>query len=285
MNETQYLYALSLVLNKGIEDSDRTGVGTLRYPGITMRYNLQEGFPILTTKKIMFYPMVIELLWFLQGRNDHKWLTDRECNIWNDWHCNDGTIGPGYGVQWRKWPQGPVHSIDQIRFVIDEIKTNPNSRRLLVNAWNVAFLDQMALHPCHFSFQFLVTDGKLNCIIYQRSGDMFLGIPFNMASYALLTHMIAMECELIPGEVIHNIGDAHIYVNHIDQVKMQLERPQHKQPELRLSDDLFHHNGLLYYIDSFLKEKTLEEIKELIWLEDYKHEAFIRAPVAVRVES
>ncbi len=287
-NELSYLETLKKVRDFGDESTDRTGTGTIRYPGIQMRFNLQEGFPILTTKKVLFYPMLVELLWFMQGRNDLKWLQDRKCNIWNLWHNDDGTIGPGYGVQWRKAYNGPIHSIDQLKNVVNEIKTNPSSRRLMVNAWSVQQVEQMALPPCHFCFQFLVNDGTLNCMLYQRSGDMFLGVPFNIASYALLLNLIAIECNLVPGEVIHTIGDAHIYKNHLEQVEVQLSRKIHPSPILMIDDDVFpegwdaeNPRGLMYWIDNYCRHKSLDELKELFKLTNYVHEGFLKAPVAI----
>lgn len=280
-NEIQYLKALETIINNGTESPDRTGTGTIRYSGIQMRFDLSDTFPILTTKKVLFYPMVVELLWFMMGRVDHKWLQDRKCNIWNDWSVKGigaGTIGPGYGAQWRRWTPG-YH--DQLKSVIENIKSNPDSRRLIVNAWNVSCIDDMALPPCHFAFQFLVNNGKLDCILSQRSGDFFLGIPFNIASYALLTYMIAMECELIPGTLVHNVGDAHIYRNHMEQVETQLSRALRQPPRLVLSDELFSSGGLCDFIDTKMKDKTLEEIKELIKLDGYDPHPFIRATVAV----
>lgn len=279
-NENQYLQALKTIKDFGLYEPDRTGVGTFRYPGIQMRFDLTEGFPILTTKKVLFYPLVIELLWFLQGNNKVEWLQERSCNIWNAWQKDDGTIGPGYGKQWRRWPYGAVHHVDQIAKVIKDIKTNPTSRRLIVSAWNVSQLEEMALPPCHFSFQFIVIDGTLNTVLYQRSADLFLGVPFNIASYALLTELVAIECNLKVGSLIHNIGDAHIYSNHVDQVNLQLTRKPFGQPKLILSEKIFE-NGLLKWIDKKSSHLSLEEIKNLIQLDNYQHADFIKAEVAV----
>jgi thymidylate synthase len=282
LNEDEYLNALRLVRDKGIRCEDRTGVGTTRYTGVHMRFNLRDSFPILTSKKVFFSSVMVELLWFLQGRTDLKWLQDRKCNIWNEWALEDDTIGVGYGYQWRKWPKSPIRYVDQIVDVIHQIKTNPNSRRLIVNAWNTSQIDDMALPPCHFVFQFTVVDGSLNCILTQRSGDMFLGVPFNIASYALLTHLIAIECELLPGELIHNIGDAHIYNNHFDQVEEQLSRTTFSGPELVIEDEVFSdERGLMHWIDNKVKEIPLEILKDLIKLDDYKFHPYIKARVAV----
>lgn len=207
-------------------------------------------------------------------------MQDRKCNIWNQWHKEDNTIGPGYGVQWRKWPRCAIHSVDQLRKVIDDIKSNPQSRRHIVSAWNVSQLDDMALPPCHFAYQFIVINGTLNVMLYQRSGDMFLGVPFNIASYALLAHLIAKECNLELGTLVHNIGDAHIYSNHIDQVNLQLTREPKESPTLVLSDAIFE-RGLMHWIDNKLSELTLDQIKDMIKVENYQPADFIKAPVAV----
>lgn len=292
MSEQTYLDTLRDIYQRGTPTEDRTGTGTIRYPGVSMKFDLGKGFPLLTTKKVLFYPMLVELLWFLQGRNDHDWLRDRKCNIWNQWSIPENgkdTIGRGYGVQWRKWSKGAIHSVDQITEVINNIKTNPNSRRHLVSAWNVAELDQMALPPCHFSFQFIVIGNDLHCILNQRSGDMFLGVPFNIASYALLTELIARECGLRAKSLTHNIGDAHIYENHLEQVKEQLMREPKPLPKLIIDDAVFpepwegskEHRGLMYWLDQKCKELSLDQIKELFKLEGYDPHPFIKAPVAV----
>jgi len=266
-NEQSYLDALRLVKDYGIESRDRTGVGTIRYSGVQLKYHLGRGYPLLTTKKVLFYPMIVELLWFMQGKNDLKWLQDRGCNIWNHWHNDDMTIGPGYGVQWRRAYNGPIHTIDQLGEVIKEIKSNPESRRLIVNSWSVPQIDQMALPPCHFCYQFLVNNGQLDCIVYQRSGDMFLGVPFNMASYGALTTLIAIECDLMPGEITHNIGDAHIYSNHLEQVETQLSRIPFEPPVLTIDDKVFPEDwddckrGLMYWIDHTVTNLQLMTLK------------------------
>lgn len=280
LNDKAYLDSLNYVLTHGKPSKDRTGTGTLRVTGLQARYDLRAGFPLLTTKKVLYPTMLIELLWFLQGRNDLQWLQDRKCPIWNSWHDDANTIGPGYGVQWRKWPKGAIHKVDQIKEVIKSLKENPDSRRHIVNAWNVGELERMALPPCHYSFQFNVIDGVLDCILTQRSGDMFLGVPFNIASYATLMHLLAKECNLKVGELVHNIGDAHIYENHIEQVKLQLSREPMAPPSLVIDDSIYEHD-LLYWIDNKCKELSLDDINKLIYVKDYKSHAFIKAPVAV----
>ena len=288
-NELQYLNALKLIKEQGIESKDRTGIGTLRYPGITMKFDLTKGFPLLTTKKILFYPMTVELLWFLQGRNDLKWLQDRNCNIWNSWHDEDHTIGRGYGVQWRGWARGAIHKVDQLKEAITTLKTNPDSRRMLITAWNVGELENMALPPCHFAHQYIAINGTLHMIMHQRSGDFFLGVPFNIASYALLLHIIAKEVGMKVGTLTHTVGDAHIYSNHIDQVDEQLSREPLTPPELILSDGMFSQSwtdskdegGLLWWLLNKASEISLEEIKDMIKLDNYQCHSFIKAPVAV----
>jgi thymidylate synthase len=287
-NEVQYLEALKKIKADGVFELDRTGTGTIRYPGITMKFDLSDGFPILTTKKILFYPMTVELLWFLQGRNDIKWLNDRNCNIWNSWHDDKYTIGRGYGIQWRSWAKGAIHKIDQIKEAISTLKTNPQSRRIIVSAWNVGEIENMALPPCHFAHQYIAINGTLHMMVHQRSGDFFLGIPFNISSYALLLHLVAKEVGLKPGTLTHTVGDAHIYKNHLDQVEEQLSRTPKSPPELILSEDLFPEpwdekteRGLLWWLSNKAKEISLEEIKTLIRLESYEPHSFIKAPVAV----
>lgn len=287
-NELQYLNALRLIKEEGIEDSDRTGTGTIRYPGITMKFDLQKGFPLLTTKKVLFYPMTVELLWFLQGRNDLKWLQDRNCNIWNSWHDENHTIGRGYGVQWRGWAKGAIHRIDQLKEAIHTLKTNPQSRRIIVTAWNPSELHAMALPPCHFTHQYIAINGTLHMIMHQRSGDFFLGVPFNIASYALLLHMVAREVGMKVGTLTHTVGDAHIYKNHLEQVDLQLSREPMLPPDLNLSSYLYpsawpdgEERGLLYWLDNMASDLTLEDIKTLISVENYSSHGFIKAPVAV----
>jgi thymidylate synthase len=234
----QYLDLLHYVLNHGVKKDDRTGVGTISVFGYQTRYNLEEGFPLLTTKKLHTRSIFYELLWFLRGDTNIKYLHDHNVSIWDEWADEDGNLGPIYGYQWRSWPKPDGGYIDQISQLIDQIRTNPNSRRLIVSAWNVGELDKMALPPCHALFQFYVADGKLSCQLYQRSADIFLGVPFNIASYALLTHMIAQVCDLKVGDFIHTLGDAHIYLNHIEQVKIQLSREPRRLPQLKLNPNI-----------------------------------------------
>ena len=231
----QYLDLLSHVMEKGADKSDRTGTGTRSVFGYQMRFDLAAGFPLLTTKKVHIKSIIHELLWFLQGSTNIKYLTDNGVSIWNEWADKEGNLGPVYGYQWRSWPTPDGGHVDQIAALIQQIRSNPDSRRLLVNAWNVGMISQMALPPCHILFQFYVADGKLSCQLYQRSADLFLGVPFNIASYALLTMMVAQVCNLKPGEFIHTFGDVHIYNNHFEQVKLQLSRDPRPLPVLRMN--------------------------------------------------
>jgi len=240
----QYLDLCRHILDNGVEKGDRTGTGTLSTFGYQMRYDLAEGFPLLTTKRIAWKSVAHELLWFLRGEGNGQYLEDNGVKIWREWYRDNYDLGPIYPVQWRNWRTyegdgtgyaSPSYPVDQIADVIAEIRKNPDSRRLLVNAWNVGELDDMALPPCHFAFQFYVANGKLSCQLYQRSGDVFLGIPFNIASYSLLTHMIAHVTGLQVGEFVHTIGDAHVYLNHIEQIKTQLERSPRALPTLSIT--------------------------------------------------
>jgi len=231
----QYLELLQHVMDQGVKKEDRTGTGTVSTFGYQMRYNLEDGFPLLTTKKVHTKSIIHELLWFLKGETNIKYLKDNGVSIWDDWADADGNLGPVYGSQWRSWNCPDGTTIDQITNVIEQIKKNPDSRRLLVSAWNVSEIEKMALPPCHILFQFYVANGKLSCQLYQRSADLFLGVPFNIASYALLTHMIAQVCGLKVGEFIHTLGDAHIYSNHFDQVKLQLTRNTRPLPTLQIN--------------------------------------------------
>ncbi len=233
----QYLELLDKVIKTGIKKEDRTGTGTLSIFGHQMRFKLEEGFPLLTTKKLHTKSIIHELLWFLNGDTNTKYLTENGVKIWNEWADENGELGRIYGYQWRSW-SAENRNIDQITEVINSIKTNPNSRRHIVSAWNVGDLDKMALPPCHILFQFYVADGKLSCQLYQRSADIFLGVPFNIASYALLTTMIAQVTNLKPGEFIHTLGDSHIYLNHIEQVKLQLTRTPKKLPNLIINKNV-----------------------------------------------
>lgn len=236
MADQQYLDLCRHILENGTRKDDRTGTGTLSTFGYQMRIDLAKGFPMLTTKKLHWPSIAHELLWFLSGDTNTKYLTENGVRIWNEWADENGNLGPVYGKQWRKWlvPEDMVSHIDQIDALIEEIRENPDSRRLLINAWNVGELHNMALPPCHFAFQFYVANGRLSCQLYQRSGDVFLGVPFNIASYSLLTHMIAHVAGLEAGEFVHTIGDAHIYANHIEQVKTQLEREPRALPTLNI---------------------------------------------------
>lgn len=231
----QYHDLLTHILDNGTFKGDRTGTGTISTFGYQMRFDLADGFPALTTKKLHLRSIIHELLWFLKGETNIQYLKENNVSIWDEWADENGDLGPVYGYQWRSWPTTDGKKIDQISQLIDQIKTNPNSRRLLVNAWNVAFVDEMALPPCHTMFQFYVADGRLSCQLYQRSADTFLGVPFNIASYALLTMMVAQVCDLQPGEFIHTFGDAHIYTNHMEQVKLQLSRDFRPLPTMKIN--------------------------------------------------
>lgn len=230
----QYLDLLSHVLETGHDRGDRTGTGTRAVFGHQTRFDLNDGFPLLTTKKLHIKSIVYELLWFLRGDTNVRWLQERGVSIWNEWADENGDLGPVYGSQWRSWPDGNGGSIDQIEKLVDSIKDNPNSRRHIVSAWNPAEVDEMALPPCHCLFQFYVADGKLSCQLYQRSADIFLGVPFNIASYALLTHMLAEVTGLGVGDFVHTLGDAHLYHNHFDQARTQLQRSPSGLPELKI---------------------------------------------------
>lgn len=231
----QYHQLLQDILTNGTTKDDRTGVGTKSIFGYQMRFNLQDGFPLVTTKKLHLKSIIYELLWFLKGDTNINYLQENGVRIWNEWADENGDLGPVYGKQWRSWTNPAGETIDQIKQVIHQIKHNPNSRRMIVNAWNVGELDQMALSPCHALFQFYVADGKLSCQLYQRSADCFLGVPFNIASYALLTHMIAQVCQLEVGDFVHTLGDAHLYTNHIEQAKLQLSRTPKSLPTIQLN--------------------------------------------------
>src|ERR671911_792665 len=230
-----YLDLLQRILDEGADKGDRTGTGTLSVFGHQMRFDLSEGFPLVTTKKIHTRSVFAELLWFLRGDTNVKWLQDRGVTIWDEWADADGDLGPVYGYQWRSWPAPDGSHVDQIAQVVEQIKRDPDSRRHIVSAWNVADIPQMALAPCHTMFQFYVADGKLSCQLYQRSADVFLGVPFNIASYALLTRMVAQVCGLRPGEFVHSFGDVHLYLNHVDQVREQLSREVLPFPALDLA--------------------------------------------------
>jgi thymidylate synthase len=233
----QYLDLLTRVLDEGVPKSDRTGTGTLSVFGHQMRFPLAEGFPVVTTKRLHMRSVIGELLWFLRGSTNVGWLQERGVSIWDEWADEEGELGPVYGHQWRSWPTPDGRSVDQIAAVIEQIRTNPDSRRHIVSAWNVGDLEAMALPPCHALFQFYVADGRLSCQLYQRSGDVFLGVPFNIASYAMLTMMVAQVCDLEPGDFVHTLGDAHLYLNHLDQARLQLTRAPRPLPRLQLNPE------------------------------------------------
>ena len=263
---SQYEDFLRHVYENGVAKADRTGTGTRSVFGHQMRFDLSEGFPLVTTKKVHLKSIILELLWFLRGDSNVQWLQERGCTIWNEWARDDGDLGPVYGVQWRSWPTPEGGHIDQIAEVMKQLKSNPDSRRIIVSAWNVADLSKMALMPCHAFFQFYVADGKLSCQLYQRSADIFLGVPFNIASYALLTHMIAQQCDLEVGDFVWTGGDCHIYNNHFEQVETQLARTPFAYPTLQIKrrpDSIFD-----YEYDDF----------EVV---GYEHHPAIKAPVAV----
>lgn len=234
----QYLDLLDHVMKTGVRKSDRTGTGTISVFGYQMRFNLGEGFPLLTTKKLHLRSILHELLWFISGETNIRYLKENGVSIWDEWADENGNLGPVYGSQWRSWPASDGRKIDQLRMVMDSVRKSPDSRRHVVSAWNPGELDRMALPPCHLLFQFYVANGKLSCQMYQRSADIFIGVPFNIASYSLLTMMMAQVCDLKPGEFIHTLGDAHIYLNHIDQVKLQLTREPYKLPEMKINPDV-----------------------------------------------
>ncbi len=262
---TPYEDLLRDVLATGTPKTDRTGTGTLSVFGRQLRYNLADGFPLITTKRVHTKSVVGELLWFLRGDTNVRWLQERGITIWDEWADADGNLGPVYGYQWRSWPTPSGEHIDQLAEVIDQISTNPDSRRLLVSAWNPADIPQMALAPCHAMFQFYVADGRLSCQLYQRSADLFLGVPFNIASYALLTHMIAAQTGLDVGDFVWTGGDCHIYSNHVEQVTLQLSREPFPYPTLRLN----------------VRESLLDYDIDDVVFENYQHHPGIKAPVAV----
>ena len=262
----QYLSLLQHILDNGVEKNDRTGTGTKSCFGYQMRFDLQKGFPLVTTKKLHLKSIIYELLWFLKGETNIKYLKDHGVSIWDEWADVSGELGPVYGKQWRSWAVADGTTIDQISDVISQIKKNPDSRRLIVSAWNVAELPKMALMPCHVLFQFYVANGRLSCQLYQRSADVFLGVPFNIASYALLTMMMAQVCDFEPGEFIHTFGDVHIYNNHMDQVKLQLSRNPYPLPVMKLNP------AVKNIFDFQFEDFTLE---------NYQCHPAIKAPVAV----
>lgn len=262
----EYLDLMQRILDEGVEKSDRTGTGTISVFGHQMRFDLSEGFPVVTTKKVHLKSVIHELLWFVSGETNIGYLQDNGVRIWNEWADENGDLGPVYGKQWRRWKTEDGTEVDQLAKAIEMIKTNPNSRRIIVSAWNAGELEEMALMPCHAFFQFRVANGKLDCQLYQRSADVFLGVPFNIASYALLTHMIAQICDLEAGEFVHTIGDAHLYLNHLEQAKLQLSREPLPLPSLKLDETIRD-------IDDFTYES--------ITVEGYEHHPHISAPISV----
>ncbi|MBD3669524.1 MAG: thymidylate synthase [Gammaproteobacteria bacterium] len=262
----QYLELMRHVRDHGVRKEDRTGTGTLSVFGYQMRFDLDEGFPVVTTKKLHLRSIIHELLWFLKGDTNIQYLKDNGVSIWDEWADESGNLGPVYGSQWRSWPTPDGRHIDQISQVVDQIKNNPDSRRLIVSAWNVSEIENMALPPCHAFFQFYVADGKLSCQLYQRSADIFLGVPFNIASYALLTMMMAQVTGLKPGEFVHTLGDAHLYLNHLEQTDLQLSREPYPLPSMKINPEV----------------KDIFDFKfedfELVGYESHPH---IKAPVAV----
>lgn len=262
----EYHELIQRILNEGEEKGDRTGTGTLSVFGHQMRFDLSKGFPMVTTKKLHLRSIVHELLWFLKGDTNVAYLQENGVRIWNEWADENGDLGPVYGKQWRRWEAKDGRIIDQVEQAIDMIKNNPNSRRIIVSAWNVGELDEMALMPCHAFFQFHVANGKLNCQLYQRSADVFLGVPFNIASYALLTEMMAQVCGLKPGAFVHTIGDAHLYSNHLEQANLQITREPMALPRLKLNPDVMDIDGFTY-----------EDIEVI----GYEHHPHISAPIAV----
>jgi thymidylate synthase len=262
----QYEQLLQYIYENGTSKTDRTGTGTKSIFGAQIRFDLSEGFPLITTKKVHLKSIIYELLWFIKGETNTKFLTDNGVTIWDEWADKDGNLGPVYGYQWRSWPAPDGRHIDQLSEVIETLQKNPDSRRMIVSAWNVADLTKMALMPCHAFFQFYVADGKLSCQLYQRSADMFLGVPFNIASYALLTMMVAQVCNLKPGDFVHTFGDAHIYTNHFEQVQLQLSREPRPYPTMKINPDV----------------KSIYDFKFSDFaLENYDPHPAIKAPVAV----
>ncbi len=262
----QYLDLMRRVLKEGVRKDDRTGTGTLSVFGHQMRFDLSEGFPLLTTKKLHVRSIIYELLWFLRGDTNIRWLNENGVSIWDEWADDNGDLGPVYGAQWRSWPTCDGGAVDQIAEVVKQIRTNPDSRRLIVSAWNVAEVPKMALPPCHLLFQFYVAEGRLSCQLYQRSADIFLGVPFNIASYALLTHMVAHVTGLKPGDFVHTFGDAHLYLNHLEQARTQLAREPRALPRLEIARRVDN-------IDDFRFEDFV--------ISGYDPHPHIKAPVAV----
>lgn len=262
----QYLDLMAHVMENGVKKHDRTGTGTISVFGHQMRFDLSEGFPVVTTKKLHLRSIIHELLWFLKGDTNIRYLKDNGVSIWDEWASEEGELGPVYGYQWRSWPTADGRHIDQISEVVDQIKNNPDSRRIIVSAWNVGEIEKMALPPCHAFFQFYVAEGKLSCQLYQRSADIFLGVPFNIASYALFTMMMAQVCGLQPGDFVHSFGDAHLYLNHLEQARLQLSREPRPLPQIRINPEVKDIFGFRF------------EDFELVNYDPHPH---IKAPVAV----
>lgn len=262
----QYEKLLRFVYENGVSKTDRTGTGTRSVFGYQMRFDLQEGFPLVSTKKVHLRSIIHELLWFLKGETNTAYLKENGVSIWDEWADENGNLGPVYGYQWRNWPKADGGHIDQIQQVLEQLKKSPDSRRMIVSAWNVADLDKMALMPCHAFFQFYVAEGKLSCQLYQRSADLFLGVPFNIASYALLTMMIAQECGYAYGDFVHTFGDAHIYSNHFEQVELQLSREPRPYPTMRMNPE---------------RKSVFDFVYDDFTLENYDPHPAIKAPVAV----
>ncbi len=262
----QYLDLMAHVMENGVQKHDRTGTGTISVFGHQMRFDLSEGFPVVTTKKLHLRSIIHELLWFLKGDTNIRYLKDNGVSIWDEWASEEGELGPVYGYQWRSWPTADGRHIDQISEVVDQIKNNPDSRRIIVSAWNVGEIEKMALPPCHAFFQFYVAEGKLSCQLYQRSADIFLGVPFNIASYALFTMMMAQVCGLQPGDFVHTFGDAHLYLNHLEQARLQLSREPRPLPQIRINPEVKDIFGFRF------------EDFELVNYDPHPH---IKAPVAV----
>jgi thymidylate synthase len=262
----QYLDLMQHILNNGVEKADRTGTGSLSVFGYQMRFDLMQGFPCVTTKKLHLRSIIHELLWFLKGDTNIKYLNEHGVTIWNEWADENGDLGPVYGKQWRSWNVGNGNYVDQISDVISRIKKDPDSRRLIISAWNVGEIEKMALPPCHTIFQFYVANGTLSCQLYQRSADVFLGVPFNIASYALLTMMLAQVCDLKPGDFVHTFGDAHLYINHLEQARLQLSREPRPLPQMKINPEI---KDLFTF--------SFEDFK----LEDYNPHPHIKAPIAI----
>jgi thymidylate synthase len=270
----QYHDLLQHILDKGVTKEDRTGTGTISVFGYQMRFDLNDGFPALTTKKLHLRSIIHELLWFLKGDTNIQYLKDNNVSIWDEWADENGNLGPDYGSQWRRWPSADGRHIDQIKQVVEQLKNNPDSRRIIVSAWNVGEIENMKLPPCHAFFQFYVAEGKLSCQLYQRSADTFLGVPFNIASYALLTMMMAQVCGLQPGDFVHTLGDAHLYSNHIEPIKIQLDRTPFELPKLFVNDEFWNHE--YQTIDGWVNSMEIGDFQ----IENYQSHPAIKLPLS-----